>query len=55
MNYSRAKRCYDSGSLVFWQGQHWHIKGLNQLNKTATLVQTGGYVPQDAPLKEITE
>lgn len=55
MNYSRAKRCYDSGSLVFWQGQHWHIKGLNQLNQTATLMPDGGFTPKDAPLKEITE
>lgn len=55
MNYSTAKRRYQSESLVYYNGQHWRILGLNRPAGTATLLHDGEYQVQEAPLKEITE
>lgn len=55
MNYSTAKRRYQSESLVYYNGQHWRIQGLNKLTGEAMLLMDGDYKIVDAPLKEITE
>lgn len=55
MNYSTAMRRYEAGSIVLYDGKHWHIQGLDRPAGTAMLLLDGKYHTTEAPLKEITE
>lgn len=55
MNYSTAVRRFQAESLVYYNGQHWRIQGLDRPKGTAKLLQDGDYKVTEAPLKEITE
>lgn len=55
MDYPTAIRRWQSSSIVFWKGDDYRIVGFNMAKNMATLMPVGRYLPEEAPLKEITE
>ena len=55
MDMATAKRRMSTSSIVFWKGKDYRIIGFNMAKNMATLMPVGRYLPEEAPLKEITE